>query len=187
MNGRDDGGALRRLDRLPPMLGHAERAPKQRLSRGRTQTDDHARPDGGDLGEQPGIARAHLGGVGLLVNAPLATRGRGAPLEVLDRIGDEGLRALDSRLFECPGQQASRGTDERVPGAILLVAWLLADQEAAARARDLRRRRSEWRCARADRRGRSPPPRAAPATGCPSVECSRPIRWSPWSRLPNAT
>jgi len=36
---------------------------------------------------------------------------------------------VDARLFQCARQQPPRGPDEGVPGAVFLVARLLADQE----------------------------------------------------------
>ena len=98
----------------------------------------HPRLDRGISLSSHGLHAPHLGGVRLLVNAPLSAFGRGAPFEVLDRVCDEDvLRALDPRLSPVRRrQQASRRTDEGVPGAVFLVARLLADPGTAARGPD---------------------------------------------------
>ena len=68
---------------------------------------------------------ADLAGVGLFVDAALA-----APLELemLDRVGDVGALAVDSRLRERAIEQLPGRPDERTPGQILLIARLLADE-----------------------------------------------------------
>src|SRR5688572_27072733 len=60
-----------------------------------------------------------------LVQAALAAR---LPLEVLDRVGDVQVLALDARGLQRPVEQASGRPDERQALAVLLVARLLADQ-----------------------------------------------------------
>src|SRR5262249_30621044 len=75
-------------------------------------------------------ARANLGSVGLLVDAPLAAR---LPLEVLDGIGHVDLPSIDARLGERGVEKAARRPDERPAGNVLGVAGLLADHHDARR------------------------------------------------------
>src|SRR5438270_9885931 len=63
--------------------------------------------------------------IGLVVNAPLAARDE---FEMLDGIGDVNGRPVDARLLERGVEQCPRGTDERPPGKVLLIARLLADE-----------------------------------------------------------
>src|SRR5439155_13331338 len=56
---------------------------------------------------------------------PLAAR---LPLEVLDRVGHVGGPSLDARLLETAVEQSPRRPHERLPGPVLLVARLLADE-----------------------------------------------------------
>src|SRR5690606_16971004 len=75
---------------------------------------------------EPWAARRDLPGVRLLVKPPLAG---GLPLEVLHRIGDVNLRALDARLGERLVQQSSGGADERSPREVLVVAGNLPHEK----------------------------------------------------------
>jgi hypothetical protein len=49
-------------------------------------------------------------------------------LEVLDRVGDEGLGARDAGALQPRVEHPAGGADERRAGQVLLIAWLLADQ-----------------------------------------------------------
>ena len=79
-----------------------------------------------DLGDQPGPARDHLGAAGFLVDASFAALA--GELEVLDRVGLIDQRRVDAGVLEGAGEQATGRADERLAGAVLLVAGLLAHQ-----------------------------------------------------------
>jgi len=51
------------------------------------------------------------------------------PLEVLDRVGDVGVGAVDARFLQRLVEQPARRPHERPPFEILLVAWLLPHQD----------------------------------------------------------
>src|SRR5262249_20251040 len=74
---------------------------------------------------EPDAAALDLVGVRTLVQAPLAAH---LVLEVLDGIGDEGIRPLDPRFRQRPVENPPGGADERLAGKVFLVAGLLADQ-----------------------------------------------------------
>ena len=61
----------------------------------------------------------------------------GLPLEVLDRVGDVDLVAVDAGGGERLVEQAPRGADERMALFVLLVAGLLADEHDARVTRPL--------------------------------------------------
>ena len=76
----------------------------------------------------PLVARIDLALRRGLVQAALAAQ---LPLEVLDRVGDVEVLAIDPRRLERAVEQASRRPDERQSLLVLLVAGLLADQHHA--------------------------------------------------------
>jgi diguanylate cyclase (GGDEF)-like protein len=125
MDGRGDGLREIGLDEPAPELSHPELAPEQRLRGGRAEQHQHSRLDDGELGLEPGTAGSHLRPVRLLVNPPLSAR---LPLEVLDRVRDIRVRAVDLGFGERLVEQPAGGADERPAGTILLVARLLADE-----------------------------------------------------------
>ena len=90
--------------------------------------------DDRELGFEPRAAGRHLGPVRLLVDPALPAR---LPLEVLDRVRDVDGRAVDSGRLEGLVEQPPGGADERPPGAVLLVAGLLADEHRRRPARTL--------------------------------------------------
>src|SRR5690606_17293345 len=60
------------------------------------------------------------------MNAPLAAR---LELEMLHRIGDVDLRAINFGLDEDFVEQPAGGTHERLAGGVFLVSRLLADED----------------------------------------------------------
>src|SRR6185437_3410565 len=60
------------------------------------------------------------------VKAPLAAK---LKLEMLDSVGNVHLLTRDIDLCERTGQKLSGGTDERMAGAIFLIAGLLANKD----------------------------------------------------------
>src|SRR2546422_11124064 len=113
------------LDELAALHADAEVAAEQHLGRGRAQQYQQVRLHHGDLGIQPGPAGVDLSGVRLLVQAPLALR---LPFEVLDRVRDIDMPAVDARLLERLVEHASRGADERLSFPVLAIAGLLSDE-----------------------------------------------------------
>src|SRR5207249_20977 len=115
----------RRWDQLAAMSGDPELASEKRLRRGRAQTHDRARLHQRDLRIEPRATRSDLARARFLVNPPFAAR---LPLEVLDDVGDPDRGAIDAGLGERPIEQLAGRADKRMPGEILLVARLFADQ-----------------------------------------------------------
>ena len=74
---------------------------------------------------EPEMTALDLIGVRLLVQPPLAAL---LELEMLDRIGDENLAPVDTRIGKRAVEDAARRPDEWLAGAILLVTRLLAHQ-----------------------------------------------------------
>jgi hypothetical protein len=108
-----------------PLAADRDRAPHQRVGGGGAHGHDQPRLHQLDLTEQPRLAGGDLARVRLLVDAPLATQGE---LEVLDRVGDVDLAALDAGLAQGPIEQLPGGADERPPLPVLLVARRLAHE-----------------------------------------------------------
>jgi hypothetical protein len=128
MNGCDDGAERIVLDGLSPLLRHAEALAEQRLGRGSAEADDHRRLDGPQLRVEPWDARLDL----RIVRLPVDSLCGGAaplPLEVLDRVGDVDLRAVDSGLLQRLIEEPAGGPDEGPACAILGVARLLTDED----------------------------------------------------------
>ena len=98
----------------------------QRARRGGAERDGQRRADQLALLLDPPAAGVDLAAVGLGVDAPLAARDE---LEMLDRVGDVGGRAVDPGLGQRGVEQLPRGTDEGPAGKVLLVARLLADEQ----------------------------------------------------------
>src|SRR5690606_15342921 len=71
------------------------------------------------------MAGAHLTGIGFAVDAALTAR---LELEMLHRIGDVNLCAVDIGLLQDAVEQPAGRADERFACYILLVSGLLADE-----------------------------------------------------------
>src|SRR6476619_28597 len=113
------------LDQLAAVLGEAELGPEQRLRRRRAERDDRRRADEPDLRVEPRRARVDLALARRLVDPVLAAL---PELEVLDRVGDVEVAAVDPGRLEGAVELAAGGADERMPLAILAVAGHLADE-----------------------------------------------------------
>src|SRR6266496_5423586 len=125
----DRGGDERREIRLyegSTALHHAEGWTQKSLRRCRAQADENLWLDQSELRVEPGPAGPDLDRIGLLVDALLAAR---LPLEVLDDVGDVGLRPVDAGLLQAGVEESSRRTDERPPFDVFTVARLLPDQD----------------------------------------------------------
>src|SRR5690348_2483553 len=114
-----------RLEPLAALLRDAELLAEERLRRRRAEADEHRRLHDRELRLEPGAAGHLLGPARLRVDAPLPAR---LPLEVLDRVRDVDLPAVDPREIERLVEQAPRRPDERAALLVLLVARLLADE-----------------------------------------------------------
>src|SRR5690242_11641331 len=126
MDRGDDALRKVRLDQLAALLRDPEVAPEQGLCGGRTEADQHARPDHLELRLEPRATGCDLRPVRLLVDAALAA---GLPLEVLDDVRDVDLAAVDARVLEGLVEKLPGRADERLALEVLLVARLLADEE----------------------------------------------------------
>jgi hypothetical protein len=80
------------------------------------------------FGFQPLMARVDLALRGSLVQAALPAQ---LPLEVLDRVGDIDVLALDARRLERAVEEPPRRADKGQPFLVLLFAGLLAHQHHA--------------------------------------------------------
>ena len=128
MEGGDDvRESLAALD-LAALLRDAKAQAEKHLGGGRAEGDDDRGMDRLHLAFEPLVARLDLALRRRLVQAPLAP---GLPLEVLHRVRDVRLRAIDSGLVHGLVQDAAGGPHERVALPVLDVAGLLADEHNA--------------------------------------------------------
>ena len=97
-----------------------KRPPEQRLRGGGAETDQHPRPEHGELGLQPGPAGLDLQLVRLGVDAALP--GASLELEVLHRVGDVGPAPVDPDRGQALVQHPAGRTDEGMSREVLLVA-----------------------------------------------------------------
>src|SRR6266705_6694260 len=131
------GGGMKRGDRLlRPARGEEPAAvPEQaeiggddRARRRRAEADEHLGLDRRDLGLHPGAAGRQLAQARRLVDAALAALDE---LEVLDRVRDVEPLPVQAHLDQRAVEHLARRADERRALQILLVAWLLADEDDA--------------------------------------------------------
>jgi hypothetical protein len=64
---------------------------------------------------------------------PASAAAAGPPLEVLDDVGDEHLRAVDAGLLETFVEQPAGGADERMTLDVFAVSRLLPDEQQLGR------------------------------------------------------
>src|SRR5438309_1719158 len=74
---------------------------------------------------EPRLTRRHFARVRFLMNTPFAAR---LPFEMLHRVGDINLFAIDSRFLERAVHDFSGRTNERFPGNIFVIPRLLANE-----------------------------------------------------------
>src|SRR3989442_1966423 len=131
------GGGMERGDRLlRPTRGEEPAAvPEQaeiggddRARRRRAEADEHLGLDRRDLGLHPGAAGRELAQTRRLVDAALAAL---AELGVLDRVRDIEPLAVQAHLDQRAVEHLARRANERRALQILLIAWLLADEDDA--------------------------------------------------------
>jgi hypothetical protein len=94
------------------------------------ETNNNLGPNASQFRPKPRLAGNNFGIGWLFVDTPLAAF---FELEMLHRIRDVDIRAINSSLFQCPAQQSACRTHEGMAGTIFLVAGLFADQDDASR------------------------------------------------------
>jgi hypothetical protein len=112
VHGRKDVLGEVGLDRLPALLRDPELPAEERLRCDRAQADQHARLDDREFGVEPRPARSDLRPVRLLVDPPLPAR---SPFEVLDRVGDVDLRAIDPASSSASSKSLPAGPTKGLP------------------------------------------------------------------------
>src|SRR5262249_34277264 len=110
---------------LSAQLGDGDRTAEQTARRRGAERDDGRRLHERAFEIEPNLAALDFVGVGTLVQPALAAH---LMLEMLHRIGNENLRARNSRLCQRAVEDPPRRTDERLAAEVLLVAGLLADE-----------------------------------------------------------
>src|SRR5579885_1467456 len=113
----------------------AEGGSHEGLGGGGAEGDDQVRSEKGQFRFQPWAAGGDLPGAWLLVQAALAVGW--LEFEMLDGVGDINVGAVDAGLLQRPIEQFTGRTDERVPGEVLLVTRLFADEHDPGRGRPL--------------------------------------------------
>lgn len=136
MYGCDGDRRPGRLDGNTALLGDAEGRTQHRLGRRGAEANDHVGFDQRKLILEPRKARSHLADVRSLVQAALGAR-IARPLEVLYRIRDVDVVAVDARRVERVIEQPAGGANKWASLFVLLVARLLTDDDDARRSRPL--------------------------------------------------
>src|SRR5690349_21040729 len=127
MHRGDHHPASRCFDSAPTLLRYLEGLPHDRLCRSRAEANDNLWLDEPDFLVEPGMTRPHLGVVRLLVDAA-RTLLAPLPLEVLHRVRDVHIPAIDACFLEGPIEESARWADKRMTGAIFLISGLFTDQ-----------------------------------------------------------
>src|SRR3989442_8189765 len=118
----------RRGNKFPALHADLEMSSQQRLSRRRTQTNDHFGANHFDLGFEPGLACCNLERVRFLVDAALASR---LPFEMFHRVRDIDFLPIDAGFFQGFVENSSRRSDEWTPLKVFLIPWLFTDKHHA--------------------------------------------------------
>ena len=105
---------------------------EQRLRGGRAEADHELGSHGCELEPEPVAAGLDLRPARLVVDAPLSAGTARAPLEVLHRIREVGVLRGYPHLLEHLAEQRPGRADEGLPGAVLDVTRLLADEHQRA-------------------------------------------------------
>src|SRR5208283_2969193 len=112
-------------ERLAAYFADSDDAAGQAAGRGYAERDDGRRLDQAAFRVEPDPAALDLVIVGTFVQPALAAH---FMLEMLDRIGDEGLFPGDAGVIQRLVEDAAGRTDKRFAGNVLFVARLLANQ-----------------------------------------------------------
>ena len=160
MNGDDQFRSVFHGERLAAYFADGDDAADQAAGRGDAERDDSRGLDQAAFRVEPDLAALDLVAVGTFVQPALAAH---LVLEMLDRIGDEGVFPGDAGVMQGLVENAAGRTDERLAGNVLFVARLLADQHEGGAASDLRPAPLAWRRDRAGSACSQPRPRRAAA------------------------
>lgn len=136
MHRRDRDRRPTRLDRDASLFHHTEARTQKRLRRGGPEAHDDIGLDQRELVLEPWEAGADLAGIWCLVQSTLGAR-VARPLEVLHRIRDIDIVAVDARGIERVIEQTASGADEGSALLVLLVARLFTHDHDARRPRPL--------------------------------------------------
>src|SRR6266567_1011279 len=134
MDGHRQPHAVPGLKNLPANGSDRYGATEQAAGGGGPQGDHEFRLDDRALEIVPPPAAFDLVGVRPLVQPALAAQ---LELEMLHRVGDEHLVAVESRVRQGPVQHTACRSDERLAGDVLVGSRLLADQHQCRRSRAL--------------------------------------------------
>src|SRR5215831_1793508 len=118
-------GSPPRRHRAAAVLAHSNGSSKQRLSRCRSQSDDDARLNDGNLCFEPWEARLDLDRSRFTVDPPWTAR---HPFEMLHHISHVSPASIDTGLDEAAVEQLAGRADEGMPCSVLDISRLLADQ-----------------------------------------------------------
>jgi hypothetical protein len=127
MDRDDDGRRQVRLERPPPIAGHPDVWPEHAPGGDGAHEHEHVRLHQAELPIEPWPTCSNVARLWALVETAFAPGGR-PPAEVLHDVRHEGGQSVDPGCLEGVIQDPAGRTDERTTGAILLVAWLLADE-----------------------------------------------------------
>src|SRR5215211_8782694 len=122
--GGDGCGDALGVEDLTAVLRDLEGSPEDRLSGCGAQTDEHFRLHDRQLRIEPWPARGDVRHRRLAMDTSLPAR---FPTEVLDRVSDVHLVAIEPGVGEASVEQLPGWTDERVAFEVLTVTRLLTD------------------------------------------------------------
>src|SRR5262249_60054176 len=125
MDGDEGRGTVGQMQGLSAQLADGDRTPEQTARRRGAERHNSHRLHDRAFEIEPNLAALDFVGVGTLVQAALAAH---VVLEMLYRMGDEDLRARNSRVRQRTVEDASGRADERLAAEVFLVAGLLADE-----------------------------------------------------------
>ena len=129
---RHDVGCEMAFHENSPLARDPKIPTQQRLRRARSKANQHFGPHNLQLSIEPGTARFDFRLTGLLVDAALAALSCD-PLEMLNDIGNEHLRTVDSNFDQCFVEQFPRRPNEGMANLVFTVAGLFADEHHARR------------------------------------------------------
>jgi hypothetical protein len=121
-------GSVRKIDQAAAVPVDRGNLAKHALRRGRAHRHHQFGVDRGQFALVPWPARHDLRRIRLLVQADFSARHK---FEMLHRVGDVNLAAIDAGLLQRAVEHLPGGPDERFAGEVFLVAGLLADQHDA--------------------------------------------------------
>jgi hypothetical protein len=129
MDGRDQVLCVLVTEWLSSFFGQAKLTSEERLSRRRTQADDHLGLDQPEFRLEPWFARVHFTSRRPFVNSPFPAL---FEAEMFHGVGDVNGSPVDSRFFQGGIQDAPGGPYERMPLLVLFVTGLLTNENDAS-------------------------------------------------------